>query len=59
MKTKRPTRKILDRRTSAVWQLAYEGYSDKDISEILNNLDRTWVYRLRKRMPKSWSPKFF
>lgn len=51
----KPTpRKILDRRVSLVWELHCEGYSDIEIGEILNGLERTWVYRLRKRMPKGW-----
>lgn len=38
-----------------VWLLAWEGYSDIEIGEIMN-MERTWVYRLRKRMPKKFEP---
>jgi len=46
---------ILKRRMEIVWQLAWEGYSDMEIGEMVG-LERTWVYRLRKRMPKKWKP---
>ena len=50
--------RILEERMKLVWLLAWKGYGDTDIGEILNGLDRTWVYRLRKRMPKGWRPEY-
>lgn len=47
---------ILKRKMELVWLLAWEGYSDIEIGEMLN-MERTWAYRLRKRMPKGWEPK--
>lgn len=46
---------ILKRRMEIIWQLVWEGYSDIDIGDMVG-LERTWVYRLRKRMPKNWKP---
>lgn len=47
---------ILKRKMELVWLLAWEGYSDIEIGEMLN-MERTWAYRLRRRMPKEWEPK--
>ena len=47
---------ILKRKMELVWLLAWEGYSDIEIGEMMN-MERTWAYRLRKRMPRDWEPK--
>lgn len=47
---------ILKRKMELVWLLAWEGYEDLEIGQILG-IERTWAYRLRKRMPKNWEPK--
>lgn len=46
---------ILKRKMELVWLLAWEGYSDIEIGEMMT-MERTWAYRLRKRMPKDWEP---
>ena len=55
-KTKKLKLHILKRRMELIWLLAWEGYEDLEISEILG-IERTWVYRLRKRMPEGYTPK--
>ena len=40
-----------------VWLLAWEGYSDIEIADMMSGMERTWAYRLRKRIPKNWEPR--
>lgn len=46
---------IIERRNEIIWQLSQEGYTGGDISEMMN-LDRTWISRIIKLMPKKWTP---
>lgn len=58
MKQIQPTAiRILEERLELVWLLAWKGFGDTDIAEILG-LERSWVYRLKKRKPKGWKPDF-
>lgn len=50
-----PKPHLLKRRMELVWLLAWEGYEDIEIG-LMTGLERTWVHRLRKRMPKEWKP---
>lgn len=45
---------ILVRRNEIIWQLHVEGYSTGDIQAMVN-LDRTWISRIIKMMPKGWT----
>lgn len=54
---KHPKLHLLRRKMELVWLLAWEGYEDLEIGEMMNGMDRTWVYRLRTRMPKGWEPR--
>jgi hypothetical protein len=47
---------IVVRRNEIIWQLHSEGYSTGDISSMVN-LDRTWISRIIKLMPKGWTIK--
>lgn len=46
---------IIERRNEIIWQLSQEGYTGGDISDMMN-LDRTWISRIVKMMPKNWTP---
>lgn len=51
-----PTKLYLnERRNRLVWQLAKEGFSGGDISEIMK-IERSWVNRITKLMPRGWRP---
>ena len=41
---------VLQRRAELIMMLHAEGWTDIEIGEILNGMDRTWVYRIRTSM---------
>lgn len=46
---------IQEKRNELIWDLHKQGYEVKDIRKIVGgNLDRTWIYRIIKKMPVGW-----
>lgn len=41
---------LLQERNITILNLHRKGYSDLEIGEIMNGMDRTWVYRIRRSM---------
>lgn len=48
---------MLKRKMELIWLLVWEGYTDIEIGKIMNGTDRSWIYRIRKRMPNDWEPR--
>ena len=48
---------LLDTRNQLIWALTFQEYELLEIGKIFN-LDRATIYRIQKKMPEGWEPKW-